>query len=244
MAYASQSGRARTSLRNPQAFAVCMRCGFWYNRVDLQFQFDWAGAQLQNKYLLVCKPCLDTPQEQLRAITLPADPVPIYFPSVENFAQDETDYHTVSAAPVTDPVTGIPIPPTTLLVTEDCLNLTQSPIGGPAGLSQDAIMPWNGTATYAVSLPVNAINGAGTTIVTVICAAVHGLQNNSQVSIEGLNVAGACGFYSVTVTTANSFTYQTLSSIPAQSLLTSGTLILTAIVGLPYGYTQLPVVGP
>ena len=110
MAWASQSGRARTSAKNPQAFAVCMRCGMWENRVNLQFQYDWAGAQLQNKYLLVCKHCLDVPQEQLRAITLPADPVPIYFPSIENFAQDETDYHTVNAVPTTDSI-GLPVPP-------------------------------------------------------------------------------------------------------------------------------------
>jgi hypothetical protein len=244
MAYASQSGRARTSLKNPQAFAVCMRCSFWYNRVELAFQWEWSGAQLRNTYLLVCKRCLDVPQEQLRAIVLPADPVPVYFPSVENFAQDETDYHTVNAAPTVDATTGIPIPPSTLLVTEDCLNLTQTPIGQPTGLSQDAVMPWNGTAAYGVALPLNAMNGNGTTTVTVICSAVHGLQTNSQVAIEGVNAAAASGFYSITVTTANSFTYQTLTTIPAQSLLTPDTLVWTALVGVPYGYQQIPAVSP
>ena len=220
-----------------------MRCGMWENRVNLQFQYDWAGAQLQNKYLLVCKHCLDVPQEQLRAITLPADPVPIYFPSIENFAQDETDYHTVNAVPTTDSI-GLPVPPSTLLVTEDCLNVVQTPIGQPVGLNQTAIMPWNGVAQYGVALPLNAINGAGTTIVTVICSAAHNLSTNSQVSIEGLNVAAATGFYSVTVTTANSFTYQTLTPIPAQSLLTAYTLVWTANVGVPYGNAQIPAVAP
>ena len=70
MAYASQSGRARTSASNPQAFAVCDRCGIWYNHVDLQWQYDWAGSSLINKRLLVCGRCLDVPQQQLRAIVV------------------------------------------------------------------------------------------------------------------------------------------------------------------------------
>jgi hypothetical protein len=243
MAYASQSGRARTSAKNPQAFAVCMRCGFWYNRVELAFQWEWSGAQLRNTYLLVCKPCTDTPQEQLRAFVLPADPVPIYYPSVENFAEDETDYHTVNAPPVTDAVTGIPVPPNTLLVTQDCQNLTQGPMGQLNGLTQDAISPWNGTAAYGVALPVLAMNSDGNVTITVICSAPHNLVTNDQVAVEGVRVH-ASGFYSVTVVTATVFTYQTLKTNPAMSILQRQTLVWTAKVGLPYGYTQIPVVGP
>jgi hypothetical protein len=245
MAYASQSGRARTSAKNPQAFAVCMRCGFWYNHVDLAFQWEWSGAQLRNTYLLVCKTCLDVPQEQLRAFILPADPVPIPYPSVENFAQDETDYHTVSAPPVTDAVTGIPVPPNTLLVTEDCQNLTQGPMGQYNGLTQDAIMPWNGTAAYGVALPVFAMNSDGNVTITVICSAPHGLTTNDQICVEGAgHQRTASGFYSVTVVTATVFTYQTLKTTPAESLLLERTLVWTAKVGLPYGFTQIPLVGP
>jgi hypothetical protein len=86
MAYASQSGRARVSSTNPKAFGICDRCGFLYNHSDLQWQFDWAGASLINKKILVCDTCLDVPQEQLRAIILPADPEPIVNPRVENYA--------------------------------------------------------------------------------------------------------------------------------------------------------------
>ena len=53
MGYASKSGRARTSPSNPQAFAVCDRCGIWYNHVDLKYQFEWRGATLQNIQILV-----------------------------------------------------------------------------------------------------------------------------------------------------------------------------------------------
>ena len=80
MAYASRAGRARTRASAPQAHAICDRCGFRYNHVDLKFQFDWAGDQLQNFRILVCDRCLDTPQDQNRAIVVPADPVPILNP--------------------------------------------------------------------------------------------------------------------------------------------------------------------
>src|SRR5882724_2067579 len=133
MAYASQSGRARTSAKGPQAFAVCQRCGIWYNRVDLQFQYAWRGAALQNTYILVCSECTDTPQEQNRAIVLPADPTANFYPSVEDFTADSSDYRTTSTPIPADPVTGIPIPSTTMRITEDSNNRTLLPFGLPEG---------------------------------------------------------------------------------------------------------------
>lgn len=118
MAYASQSGRARTSASNPQAHAICDRCGFRYNWVDLRWQYDWRGATMQNIKILVCKPCYDKPQEQLRAIVVPADPTPIVNARVQDFVTAETDYLTVSAQTVLDQTTGIPVPPDDHLVTE------------------------------------------------------------------------------------------------------------------------------
>lgn len=70
-------GRARVNPGNPEAFAQCDRCGCWYNRSDLSWQFQWAGTHLYNLGILVCTPCLDTPQEQLRTIILPPDPPPV-----------------------------------------------------------------------------------------------------------------------------------------------------------------------
>lgn len=239
MAYASRSGRARTSAKNPQAFAVCQRCGIWYNRVNLTFQFEWRGAQLQNLFILVCKDCLDIPQEQLRAITLPADPVPIFYPSVEDFTGDETDYRAISQPPVIDPTTGLPIPSTTLRVTQDCANRTLQPFGIPSGENQDAVMPYNAAnqTAYGIVLPVLSVTSDGSATVTVTCSAVHNLQPNDQVSVEGLNYGPACGMYSVAVPTATQFTYMTYGANPADSLLTATTRIVNCLIGLPRGYT-------
>ena len=90
MGYASKSGRARTSPTNPRAHAICDRCGFRFNHDRLRWQFEWRGAALMNIRKLVCRPCYDTPQQQLRAIIIPADPLPIRNPRVEPFAEDET----------------------------------------------------------------------------------------------------------------------------------------------------------
>jgi hypothetical protein len=238
MAYASQSGRARTSARNPRAFAVCMRCGIWYNRDQLTFQFDWRGAQLQNLYILVCRECLDTPQEQLRAIVLPPDPVPIFYPSVEDFAGDETDYRATSP-PQFDPITGLQIPNSqSLRVTQNCENRTTQPIGAPQGLEQNAIPPLEGTTAYGVPINVVSVSANGTCIVTVTCGAFHNLLPNYQISAAGL--AAANGFYSVTPLGATTFTYQTPQPVPSGPLLQPGARIVNCNVGLPYGYTQVP----
>lgn len=84
-------GRARVSARNPKAFAICDRCGFLYNHVNLRWQFDWAGATLLNKRILVCQTCEDRPQEQLRAFVIPADPVPIQNPRTQNYSAASVD---------------------------------------------------------------------------------------------------------------------------------------------------------
>jgi hypothetical protein len=221
MAYASQSGRARTNAKKPQAFAVCDRCGIWDNFVNLQWQNEWRGPVIQNIRLLVCRRCLDKPQEQLRAIVVPADPVPIIQARPENFEAAESDYRAASAPTVYDPITGIPIPSTTLRVTEDCQNRTTEPFGLPSGEIQNAIMPYN-AATHSVEgapLELLSVISNGTATVQVTCSAPHGLQNNAQVSIEGLANPAANGFYSVTVVTATVFTYMCYGSIPAASLL-------------------------
>lgn len=109
MSYASRAGRARTSAKNPQAHAICDRCGGRLNHVDLSWQFDWAGAGLINKRLLVCGQCTDTPQQQLRSITLPADPPVIMNARPEYFLEAETNYRTTMGSRV-DAKTGITVP--------------------------------------------------------------------------------------------------------------------------------------
>jgi hypothetical protein len=57
----------------------------------LRWQFDWRGTSLQNIRLLVCNSCTDEAQQQLRAIVIPADPVPIVNPRVQDFVTAETN---------------------------------------------------------------------------------------------------------------------------------------------------------
>jgi hypothetical protein len=82
-------GRARISRANPEAQGVCDRCGARYTHNTLKWQFDWAGARLQNRYILVCDGCLDVPQENIRTIVLPPDPRPIANPRPEQFTSDD-----------------------------------------------------------------------------------------------------------------------------------------------------------
>ena len=133
MAYASRAGRARTNARAPSAHAICDRCGFRYNHSDLSFQVDWAGAGTINKRLLVCRRCLDKMQPQLRAIILPADPVPIQNPRPQIFSDASTNWRQVSGFNTTDPTTGIPVPDGDIRSTEnDGLRVTQQ-TGAPSG---------------------------------------------------------------------------------------------------------------
>ena len=245
MGYASLSGRARTSSRNPRAFGVCDRCAIWYNHNQLKWQYDWAGASLINKRILVCDTCYDTPQNQLRAIILPADPVPVVNPRTEPLEYDSTNVNTTTVNPTIDPQTGLAIPGTgQTLITQNGQTMTQTPYGRPIGLAQGAVMPVQEGQIYGTVLSVISINSSGNDVITVTCSSAHGLTTNDQISVEGVTVAQAAGFYSVTVTTATAFTYQMAQSLAAQSLLTATTRVITAIVGLPYGYTQIPQVGP
>ena len=89
-------GHVKVDARNPRAAGVCDRCGRMFNHNRLTWQFDWAGERLQNLRILVCSPCLDVPQEQLRAKILSPDPLPIFNARPEpftttGFGYDESD---------------------------------------------------------------------------------------------------------------------------------------------------------
>ena len=253
MGYASRSGRARTSVSSPQAHAICDRCGFRYNFVDLQWQFDWRGAALQNIRILVCNRCLDTPQEQLRAIVVPADPTPIIQARPQNFNEAESDYFTVTEPTVYDPTTGIPIPPTTNIVTQDDKKITPQSVGVPPsdplvsriGLNANAIMPLDGKKHFNVLLPLVSVFANGTTIITATTSSPHGLiPQVSQIAVEGLSNNSADGFYTIrSANTATQFAYEVNAPIAAGSLLESSSRIVTALVGLPYDYDQIPQTG-
>jgi hypothetical protein len=138
MAYASRSGRARTSVSSPNAFAVCDRCGIWYNHSALRWQFDWRGASLMNIRILVCNTCYDAPQQQLRAIVVPADPVPIQNPRIEWLVDSETNVRYTSGQNTVDYFTGIPVPGGDRRITQnDKTRVTQQTGEPPGGLNQE-----------------------------------------------------------------------------------------------------------
>jgi len=255
MGYASRSGRAQTSARNPRAFGVCDRCGIWTNHDKLSWQFDWRGASLMNTRILVCETCLDVPQSQLRAIIVPADPVPIQNPRVESFAADETNYRSTSGQGTIDTATGIPVPGTNQRITQNGNNRVTQQTGEPwvgisqqPGLDQNAIMPLqtieNTTKKYYVTLSLVSVTSDGAGNVAVTCSSAHNLSTGNQISVEGLSTATANGFYAVTVTTATAFTYQVNPVLLSGNLLTGTTKMVTTNVGLPYNDTQIPQTGP
>jgi len=212
MSYASKAGRARVSAKKPQAQAVCDRCGIWYNYVDLQWQYDWRGTSLQNIRLLVCRTCLDTPQEQLRAILLPADPVPITYPRPENFNFEEIDANQPIGVP-----TGLDI---------------------NAVMPYDGVVQ----KAFGVPISVLSVIANGTTTIYVSCSAPHNLMNDNQIAVQGLSNVNACGFFSVVMYTPISFIYTTANPVAAGSLLTESTRMITCLVGLPRGSAQIPQV--
>ena len=149
MSYASRAGKARTSAKNPQAHAICDRCGARYNHVNLSWQFDWAGAGLINKRILVCNNCTDTPQQQLRSIVLPADPPVIMNARPEYFIQAETDYRMTQGSSI-DAKTGIPVPGGDFRITEDDKNrVTQQ-----TGFANGSLNEQPGTDPAAQTAPL------------------------------------------------------------------------------------------
>jgi hypothetical protein len=102
----------------------------------LTWQYDWAGASLINKRMLVCNTCYDVPQEQLRAIVVPADPMPIINPRVQDFVTAEQNTRVTSGQNTTDPVTGIPIiNGDTRITQDDSVRVTQQTGEPPGGLN-------------------------------------------------------------------------------------------------------------
>jgi hypothetical protein len=71
-------GRATIDPDNPEPTAICDKCGFMWNHNRLSWQFDWMGAKIQNKRILVCPDCMDEQAMFLKTIVIPPDPPPVY----------------------------------------------------------------------------------------------------------------------------------------------------------------------
>jgi len=248
MGFSSLSGRARTSSRSPQAHAICDRCGYRWNFVDLRWQLDWRGAALQNLRVLVCRRCEDTPQEQLRSIILPQDPVPIINARPEYFSDYETDWFPTGPA-VYDPVSGIQIQQQNFIGTvSGGATLSPPNVGrelntGLPSLSLDAQMPVVNTLKYAVRLSPISIISNGTTVVTVTCSVATGLATGGQIAVRGLSNTNAEGFFNATVISATAFSYECDFTIPSANLIEAHTIIETTNVGIPLDNTQVPKTG-
>ena len=236
-------GHAFVNANAPSAWGRCDRCGFIYNHKALRFQFDFRGPQLQNLRFLVCEKCTDKPQPQLKPILTTQDPVPVL-----NARPDSYDLYNSSnlsqSGYTTNTATGISVPTDVDLTTEDGQNLTIQPIGKPANLDPNALMPLINQTVYDVLLPVVSITANGTPIITVTTSTSNGLITGSQISVTGTSNNNAMGTFSVTVVSATVFTYQANSAIPSGGLLQSNTRIVTASVGIPPQYTQIVQVGP
>ena len=70
----------RIDPNNSDAKAVCDMTGFTFNHSDLVKQMQWQGNSLQWTGLLVGRPFVDFPNEQLRTPVMFPDPVPIELP--------------------------------------------------------------------------------------------------------------------------------------------------------------------
>lgn len=87
--------------------------------------------------ILVCDRCYDTPQENIRAIVIPADPVPIQNPRIEYFQTYEENVRVTSGQNTVDPTTGLPIyQGNTRITQDDNTRATQATGEPPGGLNQ------------------------------------------------------------------------------------------------------------
>jgi hypothetical protein len=243
MGYASRSGRARTSAKNPQAFAICDRCAIWYNHVNLRWQYDWAGASLVNKRILVCNTCYDEPQQQLRAIIIPADPMPIINPRVEPYAWDEVDRRQVSGNNTVNTQTGIPVQQGNTRVTTidgdipDKTRVTQQTGEAPYGTNQKP-----GTDPNAVTYrDITNVTNNGIGIIRVTVSVTSGFITGQRVIINDVvGVTAANGKWTITVINPSQFDLQNSSFTGAY---VSGGYVINN-PSLPYGFDEIPKTGP
>lgn len=237
MGYGSRSGRAHTSSSNPRAHAICDRCGFRYNHDDLQWQYDWSGASLINRGILVCSDCMDVPQEQLRAIIVPADPVPIQNPRIEYFNSYSSNNRLTSQAPSVDAATGISSPRGSTRVTQDeATRSTQMTGEAPGGRNT---LPGTDPNAVTYRTVTNAQNN-GNGLIRLTVATTNGMLTNQLVTVQDVGgISAASGNWKITVINA--------TQIDLQSSVFSGTYTSGGYVvnnpSLPYNFTQVPKTG-
>lgn len=230
-------GRAKVSTRNPEAFAICDSCGFLYNHSELRWQYQWSGNKLVNLRQLNCRRCNDIPQTQLRAIVLPADPMPIMNPRVQNYQAASTDYRATSGQNTINQRTGIPVPGDTLRITEnDDYRVTQQ-TGAPNGSLNELPGTDPNAVTYRV-ISNAADNGSGLIRLTV--NTTSGMITGQKVTVgEVVGATEANGNWTITVI---SLTEVDLFGSTFANAYTSGGYVVNN-PALPYNNTTIPSTG-
>jgi hypothetical protein len=211
--------------------------------VNLRWQYDWAGASLVNKRILVCNTCYDEPQQQLRAIIIPADPMPIVNPRVEPYAWDEIDRRQVSGNNTTNPQTGIPVQQGDTRVTTidgdipDRTRVTQQTGEAPYGTNQKP-----GTDPNAVTFrDITNVTNNGIGIIRVTVSVTSGFITGQRVIINDVDgVDAANGKWTITVINPSQFDLQNSSFTGAY---VSGGYVINN-PSLPYGFDEVPKTGP
>ena len=231
-------GRAKVSTRSPDPFAICDSCGFLYNHSELRFQFQWAGNKLVNLRQLVCRRCNDIPQTQLRAIIIPADPMPVMNPRPSNYQAATTDNRTTSGQNTVDPRTGIPIPGNTMRITEDDDHRVTQQTGAPNGSLNELPGTDPNAITYrTISNAIN--NGSGRIRLTV--NTTNGMITGQNVTIgDVVGTTEANGNWTITV--INLTTVDLDNSTFTNSYSSGGYIVNNP--ALPYGFTEIPRTGP
>jgi hypothetical protein len=193
---------------------------------------------MQNIRLLVCDICYDNPQEQLRAIVVPADPVPIVNPRVQDFVTAETNIRFTSGQNTIDPTTGLPVIGGNTRVTQDeKTRVTQQTGEAPYGTNQQP-----GTDPNAVTYRkiTNAFNN-GSGLIRLTMATTNGMITGQHVIVQDVGgVASANGNWKITVI---SFTVIDLQGSAFSGSYTSGGYVINN-PSLPYNYTEVPKTGP
>jgi hypothetical protein len=211
--------------------------------VNLRWQYDWAGASLINKRILVCNTCYDEPQQQLRAIIIPADPTPIINPRVEPYAWDEIDRRQVSGNNTTNAQTGIPVQQGDTRVTTidgdipDRTRVTQQTGEAPYGTNQKP-----GTDPNAVTYrDITNVTNNGIGVIRVTVSVTSGFITGQRVIINDVDgVDAANGKWTITVINPSQFDLQNSSFTGAY---VSGGYVINN-PSLPYGFDEVPKTGP
>jgi len=203
---------------------------------------DWAGASMVNKRILVCDSCYDKPQNQLRAIVLPADPMPIVNPRGENFVKDETNYR-ITSGQILEPsaVTGNGTTATITLRVPS----TFTPIVAGSIIIVSGMEPSSYNGTYVVTASTNTtISFASSSVEPMVVAGRVAINIDPQTGLQIPSVATR-----ITQNDSDRVTQQTgeppygLNQNPGTSILVPDS-VGGSDPGLPYNNVFVPETGP